>query len=39
MRFCEVPRENNQSDEEHANKVECITNPGVRHASAIKLSQ
>jgi hypothetical protein len=33
MRFCEVLREINQSDDELANEVECITNPGVRHAS------
>jgi hypothetical protein len=33
MTFCEVLRKNNKSDEEHANEVECITNPGVRHAS------
>ena len=33
MRLSGVLRENNQSDEEHANEVECITNPGVRHAS------
>jgi hypothetical protein len=33
MRFCEVLRENNQSDEEHANEVECINNLGVRHTS------
>jgi hypothetical protein len=33
MRLSEVLRENNQSDEEHANEVECITNLGVRHAS------
>jgi hypothetical protein len=33
MRLSEVLRENNQSDEEHANEVESITNPGVRHAS------
>jgi hypothetical protein len=33
MRLSEVLRKNNQSDEEHANEVECITNPGVRHAS------
>jgi hypothetical protein len=33
MRLHEVLRENNQSDEEHANEVESITNPGVRHAS------
>ena len=33
MRLCKVLRENNQSDEDHANEVECITNPGVRHAS------
>jgi hypothetical protein len=33
MRFCEVLRESNQSDEEHANEVQCITNPAVRHAS------
>ena len=29
MRLSEVLRENNQSDEEHANEVECITNPDV----------
>jgi hypothetical protein len=33
MWLSEVLRENNQSDEEHANEVECITNLGVRHAS------
>ena len=33
MRFCNVLRENTQSDEEHANEVECITNLGVRHTS------
>jgi hypothetical protein len=33
MRLCEVLREYNQSDERHANEVECITNPGMRHAS------
>ena len=33
MRLSEVLRENNQSDEELANEVEFITNPGVRHAS------
>ena len=33
MRLCKVLRENNQSDERHANEVECITNPGVRNAS------
>jgi hypothetical protein len=32
MRLSEVLRENHQSDEEHANEVECITNPGVRHS-------
>jgi hypothetical protein len=33
MRLCEVLREFNQLDEGHANEVECITNPGMRHAS------
>jgi hypothetical protein len=33
MRLSEVLRENNQSDEKHANEVESITNPGVRHTS------
>jgi hypothetical protein len=33
MRPSEVLRENNQSDEEHANEVEIITNRGVRHTS------
>jgi hypothetical protein len=33
MRLSEVLRENNQSDEEHANEVEYMTNPGVRHTS------
>ena len=32
MRFCKVLRESSQSDEEHANEAQCITNPGVRHA-------
>jgi hypothetical protein len=38
MGFCEVLRESNQSDEEHANEVYCITNPGVRHASPRPIS-
>jgi hypothetical protein len=33
MRLSEVLRENNQLNEEHANEVECIINPGVRHVS------
>jgi hypothetical protein len=33
MRFCEVLRKYNQSDVRHANEVECLTNPGVRHVS------
>jgi hypothetical protein len=33
MRLSEVLRENNQSDEEHANEVESITDRHVRHAS------
>ena len=33
MRLCEVLRESSQSDEEHANEAQCVTNPGVRHAS------
>jgi hypothetical protein len=27
MRLSDVLRENNQSDEEYANEIECITNP------------
>jgi hypothetical protein len=37
MSLSEVLRENNQSDEEHANEVECITNPGVRDASPMPI--
>jgi hypothetical protein len=33
MRLSEVLRVNYQSNEEHANEVECITNLGVRYAS------
>jgi hypothetical protein len=33
MRLHEILRENNQSDERHANEVESITNLGMRHAS------
>jgi hypothetical protein len=35
MRLSEIQWESNQSDEEHANEVECITNLGMSHVKPL----